>query len=110
MDKKEALHLQSTDQLISKCVILPASFPSEYLNTSRFPLNTLDAFPENTVKVDVNPEILENKERRNFWTITVMYIQVYIFGMEMSQRIDFWYQISLKMSNFWQNVKKSYFW
>ena len=57
--------------------------------------------------VGVNPEILENKERRNFWTITVMYIQVYIFEMEMSQRIHFWYQISLKISIFWQNGKKN---
>ena len=46
-------------------------------------------------KVGVNPGILENKERRNFWTITVMYIQEYIF--EMSLRIYFWYQISLKI-------------
>ena len=27
-----------------------------------------------------------------------MYINVYIFGMEMSQRIHFWYQILLKMT------------
>ena len=35
----------------------------------------------------------------NFQTITVslMYIKVYVFGMEMSQRIRFWYQILLKM-------------
>ena len=31
-----------------------------------------------------------------------MNINVYIFGMEMSQRIHFWYQISLKMSIVWK--------
>ena len=40
---------------------------------------------KSAIKVGVNAEILENKERRNFWTITVMYIKVYTFGMEMSQ-------------------------
>ena len=39
-----------------------------------------------------------------------MYIKVYIFGMEMSQKIHFWCQILLKMSIFWQNGKKSLFW
>ena len=55
----------------------------------------------------VNPEILENTERRYFQAVTVMYIKVYICGIEMSHRIHFWNQISLKMLIFWQNGKKS---
>ena len=35
-----------------------------------------------------------------------MYIKVYISGMEMSQRIHFWYQILLKMMILWENGKK----
>ena len=35
-----------------------------------------------------------------------MYIKVYISGMEISQRIHFWYQILLKMLTFWENGKK----
>ena len=38
-----------------------------------------------------------------------MYIKVYIFGIEMSQRIHFWYQILLKLTIFWENGKKNYF-
>ena len=34
---------------------------------------------------------LKHIECCNFQTITVMYIKVYISGMEMSQRIHFWY-------------------
>ena len=45
----------------------------------------------------------------NFQTITVMYIKVYISGMEMSQRIHFWYQFFLKMMIFWENGKKHFF-
>ena len=40
-----------------------------------------------------------------------MYIKAYIFGMEMSQKIHFWYQIFTKNYDFlrkWQ--KKSLFW
>ena len=59
------------------------------------------------VQVGVNAEILENKERRNFWTITVMYIKVYTFGMEMSQRIHLLKKLDFF---FWQNGKKSLFW
>ena len=46
----------------------------------------------------------------NFQIITEMYIKVYISGMEMSQRIHFWYQILLKMMIFWENGKKPLFW
>ena len=46
----------------------------------------------------------------NFQTMTVMYIKVYIFGMEMSHRIHVWYQILLKMLDFSENGKKSLFW
>ena len=45
----------------------------------------------------------------NFQTITVMYIKVYISGMEMSQRIHFRYQILLKMMIFWENGKQNTF-
>ena len=41
------------------------------------------------VKEGVNPEIVKTIARYNFLIITVMYIKVYIFGMEMSQRIYF---------------------
>ena len=41
------------------------------------------------VKGSVNPEIVKNIARCNFLIITVMYIKVYISGMEMSQRIHF---------------------
>ena len=37
-----------------------------------------------------------------------MYVEVYIFGMEMSQRICLWYQI-LNVDFFWENVEKSPF-
>ena len=38
----------------------------------------------------VNPEIVKNIARCNFLVIkTVMYIKVYISGMEMSQRVCF---------------------
>ena len=43
----------------------------------------------------------------NFLIITVTYIKVYISGMEMSQRIRFWYQILQKMLIFlrkWQKI------
>ena len=43
-----------------------------------------------------NPEIVKNIAR---W-------KVYISGMEMSQRIHFWYQIWPKMLIFWENGKK----
>ena len=35
-----------------------------------------------------NPEIFKNSEHRNFKT--VIYIKVYIFGLETSQRIYFY--------------------
>ena len=38
-----------------------------------------------------------------------MNIKVYIFGMEMSQRLHFWYEILLKMVIFWENGKKLLF-
>ena len=38
-----------------------------------------------------------------------MYIKVYIFGMEMSKRIHFWYQILPKMMIFlWENGKNHF--
>ena len=40
-------------------------------------------------KAGVNPEILKNRDCHKFRTITVMNIKVYIFGMEISQRIYF---------------------
>ena len=36
-------------------------------------------------------------------------MKVYNSGMEMSQRIHFWYQILLKMMIFWENGKKTLF-
>ena len=45
------------------------------------------------LKGSVNPEIVKNIASCNFLIITLMYIKVYISGMEMSQRIRFWYQI-----------------
>ena len=54
-----------------------------------------------------NPEIVKNIARLNFLIIIVMYIKVYIFRMEMSQRICFWYQILPKMLIFWENGKKN---
>ena len=35
-----------------------------------------------------------------------MYVKIYISGMEMSQRIHFWYQILPKIAIFWENGKK----
>ena len=52
---------------------------------------------------------LKHIECYNFQTISVMYIKVYISGMEMSQRIHFWYQILLKMVIFWENGKNHLF-
>ena len=58
-------------------------------------------------KGGVNPEIVKNIARCKFLNITVMYIKVYISGMEMSQRIHFWHQSLLKMLGFfWENGKK----
>ena len=51
-------------------------------------------------KVGVNPEILENRKCRNFLTLTLMYVKVYISRMEMSQRIHFWHQNLLKIMIF----------
>ena len=50
----------------------------------------------------MNPEIVKNIANCNFLIITLMYIKVYISGMEMSQRIFFFfffflYQILPKM-------------
>ena len=42
----------------------------------------------------------------NFQTIIVMFMKVYISGIEMSQKIHFWYQILLKMLIFLENGKK----
>ena len=57
-------------------------------------------------------KFLKHIECCNFQTITVMYIKVYISGMEMSQRIHFWYQILLKMMIFFfeKMAKKTLFW
>ena len=55
------------------------------------------SFSEICFKGSVNPEIVKNITRCNFLIITVMYIKVYISGMEMSQRIHFLYQILLKV-------------
>ena len=52
-------------------------------------------------KGSVNPEIVKNIARCNFLIITVMYMKVYIYEMEMTQRIRFLYQIWLKMLIFW---------
>ena len=63
------------------------------------------------IKEGVNPEIVKNIARCNFLIITVVYIkEVYISGMEVSQRIQFWYQILLKILFFffffrkWQKI------
>ena len=50
-------------------------------------------FVTDTLKVWYQPRNFENREYHNFLTITVMYIEVYIFEIEMSQIIHFWYQI-----------------
>ena len=39
-----------------------------------------------------------------------MYVKEYIFRMEMSQRIHFWHQNLLKITNFLKNSKKTPFW
>ena len=57
----------------------------------------------------VNPDIVKNIARYNFQIATVMYIKVYIFGVEMSQRIYFWYQILLKMLFFEKMAKNPFF-
>ena len=56
-----------------------------------------------SVKAGVkNPDISENRKCRNFQTLTVMYVKVYISRMEMSQRINFWQQ------NYAENGKKNH--
>ena len=68
-------------------------------------------FSKFQLKGGVNPNFFENIwSAVTFQTIAVMYIKVYISGMQMSQRIHFWYQILLKMLIFWENGKKSLFW
>ena len=43
------------------------------------------------------PKNFENRECHNVQTIIAIYIKIYIFvGMEMSQRIQFWYQTLLR--------------
>ena len=44
----------------------------------------------------VNPEIVKNTACSNFLFITVTYKKVYISGMEMSQKICFWYNFYWK--------------
>ena len=61
------------------------------------------------IKGCVNPEIVKNIACCNFLIITVIYIKVYISGMEMSQRIHFLYQISLKMLIFFEKMAKNHF-
>ena len=58
------------------------------------------------LKVGVNPEIWENRMCRNFETLTVMYVKLYISGMEMSQRIRFWHLNLLKITIFQENEKQ----
>ena len=65
---------------------------------------------EYAFKGSVNPEIVKNIARCNFLIITVMYIKVYMSGMERSQTIHFWYQIWPKMLIFWENGKTPPFW
>ena len=48
---------------------------------------------------------LRGCEPKMLWNISSA-VKVYISGMEMSQRIHFWYQILLKMMSFWENDKK----
>ena len=55
-----------------------------------------------------NLKILKHIECCNFQIITEMYIKVYISGMEMSQRIHFWYQILLKMMIFEKMAKNTF--
>ena len=43
----------------------------------------------------------------NFWTINVKYIIVYIFWMEMSQRINLWHHILLRILFFWENCNNN---
>ena len=50
---------------------------------------------------------LKHIECCNFQIITEIYVKVYISGMEMSQRIHFWYQILLKIMIFGENGKKT---
>ena len=58
------------------------------------------------VEGSVNPEIVKNIARCNFLIITVMFIKVYISGIEMSQRIRFWYGIWQKNTDFFEKMKK----
>ena len=62
-----------------------------------------------TLKGSVNPEIVKNIASCNFLIITLMYMKVYISGLEMSQKIRFWYQILPKIVIFWENGKKYFF-
>ena len=50
------------------------------------------------LKAGANLEIIEYCEGSNFRTDTLIYKKRYIFETEMSQRILFWHQVSLKMS------------
>ena len=50
------------------------------------------------LKSGVNLEIVHVEYvKSNFWMIAVMYIVVYIFEMEMSQRIHFKHQMLMKL-------------
>ena len=64
---------------------------------------------ENTLREVWTQVFFKHIECCNFQTITVMYLKVYIFGMEMSQRIHFWLQIFLKMMIFLKNGKNHFF-
>ena len=44
----------------------------------------------------------------NFQTVTVMYLKVYISGMEMSQRIHFWLNFT-KNDGFFEKMAKEHF-
>ena len=54
----------------------------------------------------VNHEILKFIARCNFWTFSLIYIEVNSFGIKISHRIHFWYQMSPKMLIFWKNHQK----
>ena len=64
-------------------------------------------FVHKAVNGGFNEEIAKKVEPCNFQIITMMCIKLYNSGMEIGQRISFWYQILLKMLQKWQ--KKSLF-
>ena len=74
--------------------------PERKQNFCQYPCWRIEIYPQNALRGVWTQIFLKHIECCNFQTVIVVYIKVYISGMEMSQRIHFWYQILPKNADF----------